>query len=252
MPSNEHYTRRIPPQHRRPKFRRWLESNLQPLHDAELLVKSFDEAFGLDKSKGIQMETTGAIVGRSRVLSFDPECGASPVLTDDLYRLLQRAKISLNHWDGTIPGVLKLWENLFPMYELVIRDNQDMTMDLYVIGNLSRLESELMIRGYIAPKPMGVLVRFCFVFIDDELFKQMYIGGAAVQRIAETTLANTVHRFRRIQFTGGAAVQRIAQTTLKPPEIGVFRQKRYIAGAFFSCMTTHLVEARSPPEPDQP
>ena len=214
MPDNKHYMRRIPPQHKRPKFRRWLETNLQPLHDAELMVKSLDDAFDLDQSQGVQMETTGAIVGRDRVLSFDPECGASPVLTDDMYRLLQRAKISLNHWDGTIPGALKLWENLFPMYELIIQDNQDMTMDLVVIGRLDPLESELMYRGYIAPKPMGVRVRYTFVFIAETMYRQLYIGGVTAQRIAETTLIERLRCFKKMLHTGGATVQQIAETGL--------------------------------------
>jgi hypothetical protein len=143
-----------------------------------------DAAFDLSDSKGAQLDVTGDIVGRERVLSFDPEDGSSPVLEDETYRLLQRAKISTNMWDGTIPGALALWENLFPEHRLVIRDNQDMTMDLYIIGRISPLEQELISKNYITPKPMGVLIRFNFI-ITAAYSVRDYHAGAAMEIVRD-------------------------------------------------------------------
>jgi len=175
MPDKRHYLRRVAPQHMKPKFLKWLSANLQPFFDGEVLLKSMDAAFDLDYSIGAQMDVTGDIVGRGRVLSFDPADGSSPILDDDTYRMLQRAKIVMNQWDGTIPGAMDLWDNLFPHYGLVIQDNQDMTMELIITGTTSSLERELIIRGYLGPKPMGVLMRFNFVmdlirFTNNNLF----------------------------------------------------------------------------------
>ena len=177
MPNNNHYLSRVTPQHRKPKYLKWLDTNIQPFYDIEMLSKAMDGHFDLNNSVGVQMEVTGDIVGRERVLSFDPVCGASPVLDDDTYRLLQKAKISINMWDGTIPGVLELWGNLFPRYRLVIQDNQDMTMDMHIIGFVAPLEMELLARGYVAPKPMGVLIRFKFLYEHDPMGHTVFIAG---------------------------------------------------------------------------
>jgi len=142
---------------------KWLDANLHPLLDARILLEDMDRAFDLDYSVGAQMDVTGDIVGRERTLSFDPEDGSSPVLDDEMYRMLQRAKIIMNQWDGTIPGAMELWDNLFPHYGLVIQDNQDMTMELIITGTTTPLERELIIRGYLGPKAMGVWIRFNFV-----------------------------------------------------------------------------------------
>jgi len=156
MPNNEHYLRRVVPQHRHPRFMKWLVANLTPHLDAEKILMGLDDDFDLDNARGVQLDILGQIVGRSRLLSFDPEDGSSPLLDDATYEMLIRAKIGINQWDGTIPGIMALWENLFPDYELFIQDNQNMTMMLYVLGMTTRLEEELILRGYIAPKPMGV------------------------------------------------------------------------------------------------
>jgi hypothetical protein len=184
VPENTHYINRVPPQHKRPNFTRWLSANLDPLHDVETLLDGMREAFDLDSAAGAQLDVIGQITGRGRVLSFDPMDGSSPVLDDDIYRLLIKAKISVNQWDGTIPGVMELWENLFPEYRLIMQDNQDMTMDLYVIGLVTPLEQELMQRGYIAPKPMGVLVNF--IFTDYDRFEATdYYAGTIFESIRD-------------------------------------------------------------------
>ena len=178
MPDKKHYLNRVVPQHRKPKFLKWLDTNIQPFYEAETLLKAMDGHFDLSKSVGVQMDVTGDIVGRERTLSFDPMDGSSPVLDDTTYRLLQRAKISMNMWDGTIPGIKTLWDDLFPEYKLFIQDNQDMTMDLYVVGSLTPLEKELLAKGYVAPKPMGVLIRFTFVYEHEPMEHTLYIAGA--------------------------------------------------------------------------
>jgi len=178
MPKNEHYLRRVVPQHKKPKFMSWLEANLQPFFDSETLLKTFDAEFDISKARGIQLDVTGAIVGRDRILSFDPSDGSSPVLDDETYRLLQKVKISLNQWDGTIPSAISLLQNMLPDYKFAIQDNQDMTMNLYVVGLITPLERELITRGYISPKPMGVWINFTFVLEYENLLSNLYAKGA--------------------------------------------------------------------------
>ena len=179
MPDNKHYLDRVTPQHKRPKFLAWLESNLQPYLDAENLLKSMDDDFDIDQSVGVQLNVTGDIVGRNRVLSFDPADGSSPTLDDETYRLLQKAKIAINQWDGTIPSVLELWVNLFPQYGLIVQDNQDMTMDYMVSGDISPLEWELLTKHYLTPKPVGVRINFVFLVAEDVYGSNYHSGGVS-------------------------------------------------------------------------
>jgi len=188
MPDNGHYLRRVPPQHRRIKFLRWLTAILDPFLDAERLVASFDYEFDLDNAVGAQLDVTGDIVGRKRLLDFEPSDGSSPLLDDRLYRILQKAKISINHWDGTIPGALALWEILFPEYQLVIFDNQDMSIDMVVVGLVTELEKELMLRGYLAPKPQGVRINYNFATEIPFETCWMNVGGSIWPCIMTTTL----------------------------------------------------------------
>jgi len=213
MPNNDHYLRRITPQHRHPKFMEWLAANLKPHLEAEEVLMGMDEDFDLDNARGKQLDVLGQIVGRSRVLSFDPVDGSSPILKDDIFELLIRAKISANQWDGTIPGVQALWENLFPEYQLIIHDNQNMTMDLYIVGLVSMLEMELMSRGYIAPKPMGVWINYTFVTVHPEVITDVKVAGKTFPVYSSTTLPPYVPEVD-FEISIGAHAWQYSSTTL--------------------------------------
>jgi len=173
MPINKHYLNRVAPEHKQPKFLKWLETNISSVDDASEVIGQFDKVFDIENAIGNQLDTTGEVVGRNRLLNFEPANGMNPMLEDEMYRILQKAKIIINHWDGTIPGVVELWKNIFPQYHIIIEDNQDMTMKVYVLGKASEFEKELMGRGYIAPKPEGVRINYEFNYEEDfesELF----------------------------------------------------------------------------------
>lgn len=161
--NNDKYLNKVTSQHKtKPKFMSWLNANLSTIDGITKLLMDLDYHFDIYNAKGKQQDIIGEIVGVSRILDFQPADGSSPVLDDDIYRTLQLAKISINHWDGTIPGAVELWRNLFPNYQIIIQDNQDMSMNLHVIGLESSLEKELISKGYIAPKPEGVKIHYDF------------------------------------------------------------------------------------------
>jgi hypothetical protein len=242
MPKNIHYLNRVVPQHKKPKFLKWLDTNIQPFFDGETLLKAMDSLFDIENSEGVQLNVTGDIVGRNRTLSFDPADGSSPVLDDETYRILQKAKISMNQWDGTIPGVLELWENLFPQYELIIQDNQDMTMDLYVVGLVTPLEQELLRRGYIAPKPMGVLIRFTFIYESEPFEHTAHIAGMRHNAITINQMPPFVpdYHFRGAANSGGNAWG-VSITQIPPylPEIALEAISN-VSGAGWSITQTIL------------
>lgn len=180
MPDKQFYLKQVAPEHKRHKFMKWLDAGLKPLDDVASIISEMDSQFDLDGAIGVQLEITGAIVGRERMLNFEPPLGISPVLEDSIYRILQRAKISINQWDGTIPGMYALWDNLFPELDIVVEDNQDMSMNVYILGDTLLMERELMARGYITPKPEAVRINYKFILPQYNFEETLYTGGAVV------------------------------------------------------------------------
>ena len=245
-PINEQrYLTKVTPQHRRPRFLGWLSGNLKPLLDAKQTAATMYQYFNLEQSEGVQLDTTGDIVGRGRVLSFDPSCGSSPILEDELYRLLQKAKISLNQWDGTIPSVLELWETLFPQYSFILHDKQDMTMDMYIIGPVTRLEQELLSKNYIAPKPMGVWRRFIFVYEHEGLESLLHVGTAVhgSDSLRELPPVEFEHVFNNNVYTATAVHGSKSTRSLTPVEFEhVLNNNVYTATAFINMTQTKIKE----------
>ena len=141
------------------KFLAWLSANLQPYQDGIACLNQFDVAFGLLTAVGPQLDVLGNILGQSRTVGFQPRFGISPILDDTTYRLLLRARIWQNHFGGTTVKLWPGWYNLFPQSQLLIQDNQDMTVNLLVGLAASTITQDLITNGYIIPRPQGVLYR---------------------------------------------------------------------------------------------
>jgi hypothetical protein len=158
------YLNNITSQHRdKPNFIAWLTSNLNIVDDIYNVLKGMDEAFDIDNAIGKQLDTLGVIIGRERALTFQPLNGFDPVLTDNYYRLVLKAKIAFNMWDGTIPSMYEIWSNIFgddPDLSLQIKDNQDMSFNAYITGYADQIQQDLVQHGYIIPKPQGVKVNY--------------------------------------------------------------------------------------------
>lgn len=158
---------------------------IDPFCALEKLFQEMRFSFDLDKAVGEQLDAVGVRVGITRLLhtpldgvyfaldtadvgidegfwkgEYDPETGIIS-LPDDMYRLIIRAKIVANSWDGTIPGAYTAWETVFADTGslILIQDNQDMS---FVIGvasvALNPVLEQLLVEGYIAFKPEGVRV----------------------------------------------------------------------------------------------
>lgn len=121
------YTGLITSEHAdKPKFNAMVSAVAQCFVDQQNALGSFIPSFDLDEAVGDQLDTLGAWVGISRRVRtpltgvyfsfdiaglgfdqgvwqgpFDPSTGIT-LLDDDTYRLLIRAKIGANHWDGTL------------------------------------------------------------------------------------------------------------------------------------------------------
>lgn len=88
-------------------------------------------------------------------------------LPDDAYLTLIRAKIASNNWDGTTEGAYAIWSTVFPQFEILIIDHNNMSYDLAIIGGIvDSLTLALITGGYIPLRPEGIEVTNYYVSID--------------------------------------------------------------------------------------
>lgn len=186
MPSVNDYQELITSFHRgKPRF----SATVTALVDAAAQIQAFLDGvpgtFDVDVAIGAQLDVVGLWVGESRHIKtplqavyfslditglgldegvwqgpFDPDSGIT-TLDDESYRLLIRAKIAANQWDGTIPQAQQILDTLFAGTgsHVFIQDNQDMTMVIGVSGDIpDAVAQELILGGYLPLKPEGVRV----------------------------------------------------------------------------------------------
>ena len=191
----------------KPKFIASLRAITDPFVDLQAVLQGLPADFDLDSAVGVQLDVVGEWVGIGRQVKtpltgiyfawdtpgvgwdegywqrpFDPTQGLTSLL-DEPYRLLLRATIALNQWDGSLEEAKAAIEPLFPNNAVYIQDNQDMSMTVAVSGPvLDVISAALLQGGYLALKPAGVRINYMFtsappapVFgfdIDND-----YIGG---------------------------------------------------------------------------
>ena len=130
----DNYLKLITSQHRdKPKYMEMVTALLRPSDDIFALSVTMDDEFDVMLATGKQEDILGVLVGANRELDFQPDKGLSPVLDNAAYRMLLQAKIAQNMWKGGIMDLKALWDVLFGE-GIVIQDNQDMTIDVIVIG----------------------------------------------------------------------------------------------------------------------
>ena len=169
MADVQRYLNMITSQHQnKPKFKEWLTAPLALVDDVAALVNVFDSKFDIDLAEGSQLDIVGQILGISRLVNFQPTDGSDPYLNDNMYRLILKAKILRNQWDGTIVQMYEMWNQVFSDSIFILQDNQNMTLNALVIGLSTQMEKDLTTNGYIIPKPQGVSISFSYS--DDPFF----------------------------------------------------------------------------------
>jgi hypothetical protein len=204
----DEYKKLITSEHNdKPKFMAMVNAGVQPLVKFQQILSDLPRDFDIDFAVGQQLDIVGKWIGRTRDVAipltdvyfswgepsvgwglgswmgpFDPASGLTR-LPDDSYRILLKAKIAANSWDGTIPGAYEVWEEAFGnQSQIVIQDNQDMSMTVAIFGlPLDAITLALLTGGYIPLKPEGVRINSYDVApdngpifawgIDNDLFK---------------------------------------------------------------------------------
>ena len=174
-----------------PKFLLWLQHLLRFLDNVSDCARTFVIEFALDEmwyffdftdevgnvitdeegniiqfaifagAEGDQLDILGELLGVSRYLDFDLTEGGS-ALDDDNYRVLLKAKVIKNHWDGKIGSLYLSWRTIFPTGKIVVQDNQDMTMTVILVGSFSQTIVDLITNGLVVPKPEGVGINYIY------------------------------------------------------------------------------------------
>lgn len=166
----------------KPDLAAFLSFLLQGQVDNQNILQTLQTLFNVNTAIGQALDWVGVRVGQSRALpkpipgvffswgvegvgwgqgtwlspGDDAETGLTS-LPDDSYRILLKGVIAANQWDGTVPGAYAVWTIAFGAGQIVMQDNQDMTMFVVWIGpNPSAITLALFGLGALALKPAAV------------------------------------------------------------------------------------------------
>jgi hypothetical protein len=165
-----------------PDFVATVALNVQPYVDMQVTLSGMNALFDVDDAVGQQLDTVGQWIGRTRYIatplniffsfdtvglgfdqgiwygSFEQNTGLT-ALPDYQYRILLKATIAANYWDGTIPGAYAAWNTLLNPFGfgILIQDYDDMSMAIALIGQKPDAITEaLFTTGELDLKPAGV------------------------------------------------------------------------------------------------
>lgn len=161
MSLRDYYLDLIIPEHQgKPKLRGLLNAVLVHSDDIYDVAVNIDDAYDIETASGQQLDVIAQLVGVNRQVVYDPYVGESSILDDYMLRLLIKSKVLQNHWGGGIEDNIERWNDVVKDYTLGIKDNGDMSIDLFLIGPTNPLLNSLVTHGYIIPKPAGVRVNY--------------------------------------------------------------------------------------------
>ncbi|MCA6999477.1 DUF2612 domain-containing protein [Dickeya solani] len=171
----------------KPLFVQHVDLSTRPLTDVSTSLDGLITAFDIDTAVGVQLDILGEWIGRKRTVSvpisgiyfswdteglgydqgvwqgpYDPDTGYT-ALSDETYRVILKAKIAINNWDGTNDTLPPILDNALAGsgLRMQIVDNQDMTISIWVFPevDISQVSLELIAaikQGYLTVKAAGV------------------------------------------------------------------------------------------------
>jgi len=172
----------------KPRYVNTVAALIQPLVDAQDMLRQLTEDFDLDTAVGVQLDQVGQWIGRTRFISqpitgvffsfdltnrvgfdqgiwlgpYDPADGVI-ALDDETYRSVLKLQAIANQWDGTVPSIADDLERVFP--GIVMQDKGDaiptiMSMDVLIPAVMINSLLLHMLEQVFPVKPSAVLVNF--------------------------------------------------------------------------------------------
>lgn len=171
----------------KPRYFSHIDLSTRPFTDISTALSGLIKAFDIDNAIGSQLDILGEWIGLSRIVRqpitdvyfsfdidglgfgqgvwqgpYDPDEGYT-TLSDDTYRLILKAKIAINSWDGqndSLPAILDM-ATAGSGLRMQIVDNQDMTISVRVFPDtdISDVSLEILAvirQGYLTVKAAGV------------------------------------------------------------------------------------------------
>lgn len=144
----------------KPNFTAMVDATVQPFADLIALLGQVPQLYDLDTAVGQQLDVVGQWVGASRTLEaplsgvyfafdtidvgfdggvwmgpYDPASGIV-LLPDEFYRLVIRARILNNSWDGSKDQIYALTDVVFGSagFTYYIEDHSDLTISIGLLG----------------------------------------------------------------------------------------------------------------------
>lgn len=193
MADIQRYLDNVESQHKdAPNFMALLTAMLTQLDGGHQVMKDIPAAFNLDDAVGVQLDVDGELVGIDRRHSVTDIAGVSELLDDDSFRMAIKTKIIQNQWDGTGEAFNEIWNAAFGnMVDGSWFDNQDMTIDVDITGQVPYDLIRLIQRGYYLPRPAGVGMMVTITDKDYEGKAKMWANAKAVGMSME--LSATAH-----------------------------------------------------------
>ena len=174
----------------KPLFFQHIDLSTRPLIDVNASLDNLVTAFDIDNAVGKQLDILGEWIGRTRIVSqpisgvyfswdtdglgldqgvwqgpYDPDSGFTS-LSDDTYRIILKAKIAINNWNGqngTLPDIL---DNVLAGsgVSMQVVDNQDMSISILILPEIEFANVSLELisaikQGYLTVKAAGVRVK---------------------------------------------------------------------------------------------
>lgn len=169
----------------KPNFIAALTAALQPFADSLAQINDIPSKYDVDTAVGVQLDVVGEWVGAGRSLrvpltgvyfsfntpnlgfnegiwkgKYDPDTGLIQ-LPDDQYRILIKAKIANNQWDGTLESAYSIYSQIFDVggNSFFLQDLGNLTIALGVYGVVpNQVTLALLTQGYLDIRPAGVLI----------------------------------------------------------------------------------------------
>ena len=185
------YLTLVESQHKvRPRFMAVLTKYLEGAQAAYDAALEQPLLMSLDSAVGVQLDKIGEIAGVNRKYPY-MNGTTTASMNDDQYRLVLRATIAKNSWDGSFKSYAETWNTIFGGQSVtavvvdksvlpVNEGRENMACEVRISGDFDADIAQLIREGYVFPKPMGVRMDFIISGQGDRTATATATAAAAV------------------------------------------------------------------------